>query len=216
MSLEHKDAIIKLLRDYIDYFTWNYREMPDLSWELVEHRVSIKSGFKPYKQPARMFNLIIHNWVKDEVEQLLDAGFIQPCWYIEWVSNIVPIEKNTGKIQLCIDFCNLNIATPKDEYPVPIVYTFINNSFGHREISFLDGNASSNQIFVAREDMSKKAFRCPSFIGLFKWIVMTFDFKNANSTYQRAMNLIFLDLLGIILEIYIDDVVVKSDSMDHF
>jgi hypothetical protein len=98
---------------------------------------------------------------------------------------------------------------------VPIVYTLINNSSGHREISFLDGNASSNQIFVAREDMSKKAFRCPSFIGLFKWIVMTFDFKNANSTYQRAMNLIFLDLPGIKLEIYIDDVIVKSDSIDN-
>jgi hypothetical protein len=68
---------------------------------------------------------------------------------------------------------------------------------------------------MAREDMSKTVFRCPGFIGLFKWAVMTFDFKNANAMYQRAMNLIFLELLGIILEIYIDDVVVKSDSMDN-
>jgi hypothetical protein len=44
---------------------------------------------------------------------------------------------------------------------------------------------------------------------------MTFDLKNIGTTYQRAMNLIFHDLLGIILEIYIDDVVVKSDSMDN-
>jgi hypothetical protein len=68
---------------------------------------------------------------------------------------------------------------------------------------------------MAREDMSKTVFRCPGFIGLFKWVVMTFDFKNANTMYQRAMNLIFLELLGIILEIYIDDVIVKSDSMDN-
>jgi hypothetical protein len=68
---------------------------------------------------------------------------------------------------------------------------------------------------MAREDMSKTVFRCPGFIGLFKWVVMTFDFKNANTMYQRAMNLIFLELLGIILEIYINDVVVKSDSMDN-
>jgi hypothetical protein len=68
---------------------------------------------------------------------------------------------------------------------------------------------------MAREDMSKTVFRCPGFIGLFKWVVMTFDFKNANAMYQRAMNLIFLELLGIILEIYIDDVVVKSDGMDN-
>jgi hypothetical protein len=79
MSLEHKDSIIKLLRDYIDCFTWNYREMPGLSRELVEHRLPIKSGFKHYKQQAQRFNPIIHDQVKEEVERLLNAGFIQPC-----------------------------------------------------------------------------------------------------------------------------------------
>jgi hypothetical protein len=63
--------------------------------------------------------------------------------------------------------------------------------------------------------MSKTASRCPGFIGLFEWVVMTFGLTNAGATYQRAMNLIFHGLLGIILEIYIDDVVVKSDSMDN-
>jgi hypothetical protein len=62
--------------------------------------------------------------------------------------------------------------------------------------------------------MSKMAFRCPSFNGLFDWVVMTFGFKNAGETYQRVMNLIFHDLLWIILEVYIDDVIVKSNSMD--
>jgi hypothetical protein len=68
MSLEHKDAIIILLRDYVDCIAWNYREMPSLSQELVEHQLPIKSGFRPYKQPARRFNLIIHDRVKEEVE----------------------------------------------------------------------------------------------------------------------------------------------------
>jgi hypothetical protein len=66
---------------------------------------------------------------------------------------------------------------------------------------------------MAKEDMSKMAFRCPDFISLFDWVVMTFGLKNTGATYQRAMNLIFHDLLGIILEVYIDDVIVKSDSM---
>jgi hypothetical protein len=76
MFLEHKDVIIKLLRVYADCFVWNYREMPDLSRELVEHRLPIKSGFRPYKQPTQRFNLIIHDRVKEEVERLLDVGFI--------------------------------------------------------------------------------------------------------------------------------------------
>jgi hypothetical protein len=68
MSLEDKDAIIKLLKDYVDCFAWNYREMPGLIRELVEHRLPTKSGLRPYKQPARRFNPIIHDRVKEEVE----------------------------------------------------------------------------------------------------------------------------------------------------
>jgi hypothetical protein len=75
MSLEHKYAIIKLLRDYVDCFTWNYREALGLIRELVEHRLPIKSGFMLYKQPAQRFNPIIHDRIKEEVERLLDASF---------------------------------------------------------------------------------------------------------------------------------------------
>jgi len=126
-----------------------------------------------------------------------------------------PRRAEARKIRVFIDFCNLNKATPKDEYPMPIADMLINNASGHRIISFLDGNAGYNQIFMAEEDMSETAFRCPRFIGLFERVVMTFGLKNAGATYQRAMNLIFHDLLGVILEIYIDDIVVKLDCMDH-
>jgi hypothetical protein len=68
MSLEHKDAILKLLKEYIDCFAWNYREMLGFSRELVEHRLPIKSSFRPYKQSSRRFNMIIHDRVKEEVE----------------------------------------------------------------------------------------------------------------------------------------------------
>jgi hypothetical protein len=67
-----------------------------------------------------------------------------------------------------------------------------------------------------KEDMSKMTFHCPAFIGLFEWVVMTFGLKNVGATYQRAMNLIFHDLPGIVLEIYIDNVVVKSESMNNY
>ena len=50
---------------------------------------------------------------------------------------------------------------------------------------------------------------------MFEWVVITFGLKNASATYQRVMNLIFHDLLGVILEVYIDDIVIKSASLDH-
>jgi glucose dehydrogenase len=86
---------------------------------------------------------------------------------------------------------------------------------GNKVISFLDSNVGYNQIFMAKEDVSKTVFCYPGFIGLFEWVVMTFGLKNASATYQRAMNLIFHDLLGVLMEVYIDDVVVKSVGFEE-
>jgi hypothetical protein len=184
--------------------------MPGLSRELVEHRLPIKAGFRPYKQGTRNCKPEIVGRVKEEVDRLLQVGFIQPCRYAKWVSIIVPVENNTGKIRICVDFRNLNRATPKDEYLMLVANLLVDSASGNKMISFLDSNAGYNQIFMAKEDVSKTAFRCPGFVGLFEWVIMTFDLKNAGATYQRAMNLIFHDLLGVMMEVYIDDVVVKS------
>jgi hypothetical protein len=184
--------------------------MSGLSREIVEHWLPIKSGFRPFKHKARTFHLDLLPRIKDEIHRLLEANFIRPCRYAEWVSNIVSVEKESCKLRVCIDFRNLNRATPKDEYPMPIVDTLINNASGNRIISFLDGNFGYNQIFMAEEDASKTVFICPGFIGLFEWVVMTFGLKNAGATYQWAMNLIFHKLLGNTMEVYIDDIVVKS------
>jgi hypothetical protein len=86
-------------------------------------------------------------------------------------------KKGSDKIRVCIDFRNLNRATPKDEYPMPIVDMLINNALGHKVLSFLDGNSGYNQIFMVEEDMYKTAFRFPGFVGLFEWVVMTFGLK---------------------------------------
>jgi hypothetical protein len=81
---------------------------------------------------------------------------------------------------------------------------------GNKVISFLDGNAGYNQIFMVKEDVSKTAFRYPGFVGLFEWVVMTFGLTDAGATYQRDMIFIFHDLLRVLMEVYINDVVVKS------
>jgi hypothetical protein len=151
--------------------------------------------------------------VKKEVERLIEANFNQPCRYADWISNIVPVYKKNGKMRVCIDFRDLNRATPMDGYPMPVADLLVDAAGGHKVISFMDGNAGYNQIFMAIENVSKTAFRCPGHIGLFEWIVMTFGLKNAGATYQRAMNYIFHELIGKIVEICIDDVVIKS--LDH-
>lgn len=149
MRADYKVKIIELLKEYVDCFAWEYHEMPGLSRELVEHRLPIKPGFSPYKQPPHHFNPLLYDRVKEEIDRLLKAGFTRRCHYAEWVSSIVPVEKKgSGKIRVCMDFRDLNKATPKDEYPMPIADMMINDASGHKVISFLDGNASNNQIFM--------------------------------------------------------------------
>jgi hypothetical protein len=147
--------------------------------------------------------------VKKEVEKILEAGFIRTCRYAEWISSVVPVQKKDGRWWVCVDFIDLNRATPKDEYPMPVAEILINAAAGHKILSFMDGNAGYNQIFMAPEDIHKTAFRVPGVVGLFEYVVMTFGLKNAGATYQRAMSHIFHDLISNLVEIYIDDVVVK-------
>jgi hypothetical protein len=113
---------------------------------------------------------------------------------------------------VCIDFRDLNKETLMDGYPMPVADALVNAAAGHKVISCMDGNARYNQIFMAIEDIAKTTFKCPDHVGLYEWIVMTFVLKNTGATYQRAMNYIFHELIGNIVEIYIDDVVVKSKS----
>jgi hypothetical protein len=175
LEIDPRNEMIGLLKEYLDCFAWNYTEMTGLSREIIEHRLPIKSIFRPFKQKARTFRPDLLPRIKDEIHRLLEANFIRPRRYAESVSNIVPVEKKeSGKLRVCIDFHNLNRATPKDEYPMPIADTLINNAPGNRIISFLDGNAGYNQIFMAKEDASKMAFICLGFIGLFEWVAMTF------------------------------------------
>jgi hypothetical protein len=96
--------------------------------------------------------------VKKEMEKMLEVGFIRPCRYAEWISSIVPVQKKDGRWRVCVDFRDLNRATPKDEYPMPVAETLINAAVGNKILSFMDGNAGYNQIFMAPEGIHKTAF----------------------------------------------------------
>jgi hypothetical protein len=89
-----REELIKMLKEYKDCFSWDYSEMPGLDRSIVEHRLPIKPSFRPCKQPPRKIykDEVLAN-VKKEVGRLLDANFIRPCRYAEWISNIVPVYK---------------------------------------------------------------------------------------------------------------------------
>ena len=104
--------------------------------------------------------------IKKEITRLYEAKFIRPCRYVEWISNIVPVYKKNRKLRVCINFRDLNKATPMDGYPILIADLLVDAASSHKVISFMDGNAGYNQIFMTEEDIAKTAFRCPGAIGL--------------------------------------------------
>ena len=157
---KYKQELKSLLKEYKDCFAWEYYEMPDLDRSIVEHHLPIK--------PARRCNPKILPDIKAEITPLIEANFIQQCRYAEWISNVVPVYKKNSKLRVCIDFRNLNKATPMDGYPMPIADMLADAVAGHKVISFMDGNAGYNQIFMAEEDIHKTAFRCPGHLGLFE------------------------------------------------
>ncbi|KAI5348037.1 hypothetical protein L3X38_000924 [Prunus dulcis] len=185
--------------------------MPGLDRQLVEHKLPIKDGYLPVKQARRRMSMDTELKVKEEIERLLKAGFIRPAIYADGLANIVPVlKRKTGAVRICVDYRNLNEASPKDEYPMPMADMLIDGAAHNQMLSFMDGNAGYNQIMMAEQDIHKTAFMCPGHIGAFEYTVMPFGLRNAGATYQRAMNSIFHDMIGHSLEVYIDDVVIKS------
>lgn len=100
LSSEFRTKLIELLKEYRDCFAWEYFEMPGLSRSNVEHRLPIKPGYRPYKQPPRRCKADMYDAIKAEITRLYDAGFIRPCRYAEWVSNIVLVIKKNGRLRV--------------------------------------------------------------------------------------------------------------------
>ena len=92
----------------------------------------------------------------------------------------------------------------------------VNFATNNELLSLMNGFSYYKQILIAVEDIPKITFRCPGSIGTFEWMVMPFGLKNAGATYQRATNAIFHDMLGHHIEVYIDDIMVKSKRVSEY
>ncbi|CAL2236862.1 unnamed protein product [Prunus armeniaca] len=151
-----KSEIIALLHDFRDCFAWHYHEMPGLDRKLVEHKLPIKEGYLPVKQARRRMSMETELKVKEEIERLVKAGFIRLAIYADWLANIVPVlNREIGAIRICVDYRNLNEASPKDEYPMSMADMLVDGAAHNQMLSFMDGNAGYNQIMVAKEDIHK-------------------------------------------------------------
>ncbi|PKI64783.1 hypothetical protein CRG98_014852, partial [Punica granatum] len=131
-----------------------------------------------------------------------------------WSYTNMPVEKKNGKVRVCIDYRDLNKASPKDNFPLPHIDVLVDNTAHHTQFSFMDGFSGYNQIQMAEEDKIKTTFI--TMWGTFCYKVMPFGLKNVRATYQRAMVTLFHDMMHKEIEVYVDDIIAKSkEGEDH-
>ena len=123
------------------------------------------------------------------------------------------VPKKEGKWRVCVDYTNLNNACPKDSFPLSRIDQIVDSTAGQGMLSFLDAFSGYHQIPMSPADEEKTAFITPHDLYCYK--VMSFRLKNAGATYQRLMTKIFKPLVGRIIEVYIDDIVVKSKTREE-
>ena len=115
--------------------------------------------------------------MKDEIQKQLNVGFLSVVEYLEWLANVVHVPKKDSKVRVCVDFRDLNKASPKDYFPLPHVDMLVDNMIGHSMLSFMDGFFGYSQIMMALEDMEKTSFITEW--GTYCYRVMSFVLKNA-------------------------------------
>ncbi|KAL6315348.1 hypothetical protein AAG906_000453 [Vitis piasezkii] len=126
---------------------------------------------------------------RKEIQKQLSVGFLSMVEYPEWLANVVLVPKKDGKVRVCVDFRDLNKASPKGDFPLPHIDMLVDSTAGHSRLSFMDG-----------------------FFGY----IMPFRLKNVGATYQRAATTLFHDMMHRDVEVYVDDMIVKSrDRSDH-
>jgi hypothetical protein len=119
---------------------------------------------------------------KAEVHRLLEAKFIEPVAYPTWLSNVVMVQKKSGKWRMCVDFTSLNKACPKDNFPLPRIDKIVDSAARCEVMSLLDCFSGYHQIYMKEEDKASTSFITP--FGTYCFIRMQEGLK-CNSTYFK-------------------------------
>ena len=153
----------------------------------------------------------------DELRRQLDklhrSGRMRPS-SSPYAAGCLLVKKANGKWRMCVDYGALNTRTPRDRYPLPSIQSILSTLGGSAVCSKIDLVSGFHQIRIHDEGIEKTAFNTQ--FGAFEWFVMPFGLCNAPSTFQRVVNDVLRDPLGIFVWVFIDDIFVFSkDAHEH-
>ena len=211
LTISEKEALVALLTKFKKVFPWSYEDMHGIGIDIIQHCIPTNPTMKPVKQKLRIIKLEWTLKIK-EVKKQYNAGFLRVVNYPEWLANMILVPKKDGKVRMCVYFRDLNKASPKDDFPLPHIDILVDNIAGHALLPFMDEFSRYHQIKMALEDMEKTSFITPWWTYCYK--VMPFGLKNSGATYQRAATTLLHDLIHKEVEVYVDDMIVKSKDCE--
>ena len=212
LAKDLRHPLIHFLKQNKVVFEWKQEDMGGIDPSIITHRLNVSPSFKPVKQKRRSFAPERQKAINEEVSKLLQAGAIKEVEYPEWLANVVLVKKANGKWRLCINFTDINRACPKDSCPLPRIDFIVDATVGHELLSFMDAFSGYNQISMYPYDQEKSSFVTGQ--GTYCYRVMPFGLKKAGAPYQRLVNRMFQKQIGASMEVYIDDMLVKSTTAE--
>ncbi|GJR19150.1 reverse transcriptase domain-containing protein [Tanacetum coccineum] len=114
-----KERLCGLLERNLDIFAWKPADMTGVPRHIEEHRLNVREGCSLVRQKRRGQVADRNQEIHEEVGKLVEAGIMKEVHYHDWLSNPVMVKKHDDSWRMCVDFKDLNIACPKDGYPLP-------------------------------------------------------------------------------------------------
>ena len=181
--------------------------------DIVEHEIKLTDD-TPFKEPYRRIPPAMYEEVRQHLREMLDAGAIRPS-NSPFSSNVVLVRKKDGSLRFCIDFRKLNSRTVKDAYMLPRIDSTIDTLIGAKYFSKLDLRSGYWQVEMSEKDKEKTAFSVGN-LGFYECNRMAFGLTNAPATFQRLMERCMGDLNLKECLIFLDDILIFSESfMEH-
>ena len=195
--LDHVDEkfineIIIILEDHIEIIATSTNDLTPS--DKSPHHINLKEGATPIKLRYYKTNKIKSDVLKEQITALIDKGLIEPS-SSEWSFPVVLVPKHTNDWRMCVDYRKLNDITVPDSYSLPYIDEIFDNLGGATIFSTLDLFSGYHQNLMDDESVEKTCFTTK--FGNFVFKVMPFGLCNAPATFQREMNKILFDLIGV-------------------
>ena len=178
----------------------------------IVHEIRTEEGAKPPSRPPYRLGPAEQDEMEEQVKDLLAQGFIKPSASL-YGAPILFVPKKDGRWHMCIDYCALNKQTVNDQFPLPCIDSLLERLGRATVFMKLDLASGYHQIAMEETSIQKIAFRTNQ--GHFEFIVMPFGLCNAPATFQRLMNKVFADKLDKFITVYLDDILIFSQSLEE-